>query len=260
MTTEEIQKVLELHKKWLKGDPDGVRANLEGANLFGANLGDANLGDANLGNANLGDAYLEGAYLEGANLKGANLVLSNLRDANLEGANLEGANLYGAYLYGANLEGVYLYGANLLLSYLKGANLVLSNLRDANLKGANLEGANLEGAHLEDANLKGAKLPDFQICPQEESFIAYKKTTKGVIKVLIPEDAKRTNSLIGRKCRTSKLVVLGGEGVGGTGPNYAGIIYNEGETIECLDYDGDIRVECTKGIHFFMTEQEARDW
>ena len=210
MTTEEIQKVLELHKKWLKGDPDGVRANLEGANLFGANLGDANLGDANLGNANLGDAYLEGAYLEGANLKGANLVLSNLRDANL--------------------------------------------------KGANLEGANLEGAHLEDANLKGAKLPDFQICPQEESFIAYKKTTKGVIKVLIPEDAKRTNSLIGRKCRTSKLVVLGGDGVGGTGPNYAGIIYNEGETIECLDYDGDIRVECTKGIHFFMTEQEARDW
>ena len=50
MTTEEIKKVLELHKKWVNGDPDGVRADLSGANLKGANLKGANL---------------EGACLEG---------------------------------------------------------------------------------------------------------------------------------------------------------------------------------------------------
>ena len=172
------------------------------------------------------------------------------RRANLESAYLRGANLEGAYLYGANLWGAYLYGANL-----RGANLV-----GANLYGANLEGANLCGANLDSANLKGAKLPHFKICPQEGSFIAYKTTTKGVVKLLIPEEASRTNSLIGRKCRASKVVVLGGEGVGGTGPNYKTITYNEGETIVCEDYDGDIRVECTKGIHFFMTEEEARKW
>ena len=230
MTTEEIQKVLELHKKWVNGDPDGVRADLSGANLEGAYLKGANL---------------EGACLEGANLKCTYLEDADLSDANLEGANLKGANLFCAYLKGAHLVGADLEGANLFRAYLKGVYL----------EGANLEGANLEGAHL-----VGAELPNFQICPQEGSFVAFKKTTKGVIRVLIPEGAKRTNSLVGRKCRTSKLIVLGGDGVGGTGPNYASIIYNEGETIECLDYDGDIRVECTKGIHFFMTEQEARDW
>ncbi len=150
--------------------------------------------------------------------------------ANLEGANLEGANLEGA------------------------------NLGWANLYGANLEGANLKGANLGWANLEGAKLPRFQICPQEGSFIAYKKTTKGVIRIMIPDDAKRTNSLTDRKCRASKVIVLDGDGVGGTGTYYPSLVYGEGDVIECEDYDDDIRVECTKGIHFFMTKEEAEEW
>lgn len=78
MTQEELQTILEKHKKWLNNVPGGERANLEGANLEGANLERANLTDA---------------YLKGANLKGANLT-----DANLKGAYLEGANLTDAYL------------------------------------------------------------------------------------------------------------------------------------------------------------------
>ena len=150
--------------------------------------------------------------------------------------------------------------ANLRGANLRGANLYEADLRGANLYGADLEGANLRRASLRGADLWGAKLPHFQICPQEGSFIGYKKTTKGVIKLLISEHAKRTNSLIGRKCRASEVVVLGGEGVGGTGTHYQSIIYNEGKTIKCHDYDGDIRVEWTKGIHFFMTLVEAEEW
>ena len=142
----------------------------------------------------------------------------------------------------------------------EGANLRGANLYGAKLEGANLKGAKLEGAYLRGANLRGAKLPHFQICPQEGSFIGYKKTTNGIIKILIPEYAKRTNSLIGRKCRASKVVVIGGEGVDGTGTHYTSIIYSEGKTIVCDNYDDDIRVECTKGVHFFMTLAEAEEW
>ena len=53
-----IQKILDLHVKWLRSKPDGERANLTRANLEGANLWGANL---------------EGANLRGANLWGANL-------------------------------------------------------------------------------------------------------------------------------------------------------------------------------------------
>ena len=78
MTQEELQTILEKHKKWLNDVPGGKRANLRGANLEGANL--------------------ECANLRGANLKGANLIGANLGGANLEGANLERANLERANL------------------------------------------------------------------------------------------------------------------------------------------------------------------
>ena len=61
MTQEELQTILEKHKKWLNDVPGGERANLKGANLKGANLEGANL---------------KGANLEGANLEGANLDYS----------------------------------------------------------------------------------------------------------------------------------------------------------------------------------------
>ena len=42
MTKEELDKVLESHKKWLDGDSAGKRAVLLGANLLGENLLGAN--------------------------------------------------------------------------------------------------------------------------------------------------------------------------------------------------------------------------
>ena len=137
----EHETTLRLHKLWLKGDEDGVRANLSGVNLSGADLMGADLRNANLG------TNLENADLENANLAGA-----YLEDANLEGAYLENANLEGAYLENANLAGANLMGANL-----RGA-----NLEDADLSGTNLGGAYLEYTNLENANLAGADL-DYQI-------------------------------------------------------------------------------------------------
>lgn len=89
MNNEELKKVIELHKKWLKGEENGVRANLSGADLR---------------DANLSGAYLSGANLSGADLSGANLRGADLRCAYLSGANLKGVDLRGAYLSGANLD------------------------------------------------------------------------------------------------------------------------------------------------------------
>jgi hypothetical protein len=158
---------------------------------------------------------------------------ADLRYANLGGANLQGANL-------------------------RDSNLRYANLQCANLQCANLQCANLQCANLEDANLQGAKLSDFQIVPQEGSFIAYKKVNTGVIKLLIPEDAQRTSTLVGRKCRASYVKVLEGSGVSLT--HTSKLEYKEGEFVYPDKYDDDIRVECTHGIHFFMTKKEAENW
>ena len=53
MSREELNEILELHKKWIEGDKGGKRANLSGANLSGANLSGADLSGANLSGADI---------------------------------------------------------------------------------------------------------------------------------------------------------------------------------------------------------------
>ena len=84
MKQEELNKILELHRKWLSSEDSTARADLR--------------------NADLRNAYLHGATLECA----------ILNDANLRNANLSGANLFGATLRGADLEGTILtYAKNI---------------------------------------------------------------------------------------------------------------------------------------------------
>lgn len=53
MEQEKINEILELHKKWLNGEPEGERANLCGANLREADLRGASLYEADLYEADL---------------------------------------------------------------------------------------------------------------------------------------------------------------------------------------------------------------
>ena len=65
MNKQELEKILELHKRWIDGEDGGVKADFTGANLGGADLRIADLRGANLTGADL-----RGATLGGANLKG----------------------------------------------------------------------------------------------------------------------------------------------------------------------------------------------
>ena len=59
MTSEEIKKVLDLHKKWLNDEEGGARAALRGADLCKANLSGADLRGADLRGADLREADLD---------------------------------------------------------------------------------------------------------------------------------------------------------------------------------------------------------
>jgi hypothetical protein len=142
MISKITQNDLDLHKKWIVDDPDGVCL----VTVAGPVTIDANLHDADLRRANLRGANLRGANLRGANLSGAYLHDANLSGANLHDANLRGANLRGAYLSGADLSGANLRGANLRGAYLHDADLSGAYLHDADLRRANLRGANLHDA------------------------------------------------------------------------------------------------------------------
>ena len=224
---------------------------------------------ANLCNANLSDANLRGANLPYSNLSGANLCNANLSDADLHDANLSGANLSDADLSGANLYCANLFRAGLRGADLSGANLQVANLSDADLRDADLSGVDLRGANLDDANLKDAKLPKFQI-PQRKSLIVFKKLQDNrIAKLRIPCRAKRTASLIGNKCRAERAIVVDIYHSFDSNIKYQtgnsfydfNFIYEVGKEVKpSREYDGDIREPCLSGIHFFMTEDEAKNY
>ena len=256
MNKDKLDEILTKHKQWLLGEDGGQRANLRYANLRYANLSGANLSGADLSDANLSDANLSGANLSDANLSGADLRYANLRGANLSDANLSGADLRYADLSGANL---------------RGANLRYADLRYADLSGANLRGANLSDANLSGADLSGIITNHYTAfyhlqCPEEGSFIGYKKAGSCIVKLLITEDALRS-SATSRKCRASKAKVLDithiktGVTVNTATSDYDNtFIYKVGEEVKVDNFDTDRWNECSTGIHFFITKQEAIDY
>lgn len=197
------------------------------------------------------DAIRRGADLRDADLCGADLRGSNLRCANLCDADLCDANLCGAYLRGANL-----YGADLC-----DANLRDANLRDADLRGANLCDADLRGANLRDA--KGCYLS----CPTEGSFIGWKKASGHIVKLRIPEDARRS-SATGHKCRCDKAYVMEIQNMDGTkatedtvrADHDKNFVYTVGATVEVPDFDDNRWSECAPGIHFFIDRRAAVEY
>ena len=183
-------------------------------------------------------------------------------------ANLSGAYLSGTDLFRANLSGATLFRANLSGANLFGANLSRANLFDANLSGANLSGANLSGANLSWANLFGANLSDEQIkllnfqIPQTGPLLVWKKLKGGVVQICVPAEAKRTASIIGRKCRAEYVIMMDTCGVTDLASKHNGLAYpsTPGSVIRPDSYDPDPRVECSHGIHFFLTREEAEQY
>lgn len=232
MIKNELDKILENHKLWLN-DEGGECADLKGADLRYAHLRYANLRGTNL----------KGADLKYADLRNTDLNHTKLYDADLSGANLRYANLYGA-------------------------NLKNTNLRNIDLNSADLRGADLNGANLYDANLTDIKTNIHTIgynlaCPEEGSFIGYKKAKDCIVKLLIMEDSKRSSATT-LKCRCDKAKVLDiekidtGEKVESISSNYNDdFIYKVGEIVKVDDFDEDRWNECSPGIHFFINKQNA---
>ncbi|WP_418695435.1 DUF5758 domain-containing protein [Alistipes communis] len=206
--------------------------------------------------ADLRDADLCGADLCGADLCGADLRGSNLCDADLCGADLRGSDLCGADLRGSNLCDADLCDANLCGAYLCGANLYGADLRGTNLRGANLRGANLRDA-------KGCYLS----CPTEGSFIGWKKASGHIVKLRIPEDARRS-SATGHKCRCDKAYVMEIQNMDGTkatedtvrADHDKNFVYTVGATVEVPDFDDNRWSECAPGIHFFIDRRAAVEY
>ena len=159
---------------------------------------------------------------------------------------------------------------------LRDADLSCANLSDANLRDANLIYASLSDANLRDAILSNADLSNIVFnegtafyalqCPEEGSFIGYKKAHGYIVKLEILADAKRS-SATSRKCRCSAAKVLSITAVDESeevkeiaSDRDSNFIYRVGEIVRVNNFDENRWNECSTGIHFFITRREAEQY
>ena len=202
----------------------------------------------------------------------AKTVLEALKGgADLRGADLRGADLRGADLYGADLCEAILRNAILREANLSGANLRNAILRGADLRGADLRGADLRNAILREAILREADLygakGTYMACPTDGSFIGWEKASGYIVKLQIPEDARRSSAGC-EKCRCDKALVVDIQNVDGTKADIDTVcsdydenfVYAVGATVEVSDFDDDRWNEYAPGIHLFIDRRAAVEY
>ena len=277
-----MKKTMEIRSRWdnsclwtgeiesTGNDELDIGAAVKAAILSGAILSGANLSRANLSRAILSGAILSGADLSGADLSRAILSGADLSGADLSRAILSGADLSGAILSGADLSRAILSRANLSGADLSGAILSRADLSGADLSRAILSWADLSGAILSGAILSGAKNAELAIAKTrilpEGALIGWKKCEGGkIVKLRIPEDAKRSHAF-GRKCRAERADVLEIFGPRGEAHTEAvasfdsDFVYRVGETVVPKNgFSEDWASECEAGIHFYITRLEAEN-
>ena len=279
-------------------------ADLSGVDLSYADLSGAYLHEAKMTGTKLTGANLDGACLDGADL--TNAVLDEARMSNvvmtqqaiLEGASMQGAIMRKCVLWeskftGANLSGAILFGSQLCDCSFENANLVLADLSGTNLDNTVFKGADMKYARLQyvtyeyyadftHADVTGVDFSDCYLdeesfegavgfhphmrCPEEGSFIAWKKCRDNhIVKLLIPESAQRTGANV-YNCRASEAVVLDiwdednepcEEAFSFAQEDF---VYRKGETVCPAEaFDGHL-LEDGSGIHFFLTRTEAEQF
>mgnify|MGYP000991875032 FL=1 len=203
-------------------------------------------------------------------LENMNLENYDLSDMNFSHSNFINVNLSNTNFYASELVNVLLDDCNLQRTNLKNTNLERASLRRANLTYADIRGAKLYAAVLENAILDNIifddKTENFRIhCPEQGAFIAYKKGLNNlIIKLLVPSDAKRVSSTM-NCCRCDKAKVLEIKNFEGSkffdeawstvAENFC---YKLGEWVYAENFNEDRWYDSTGGIHFWMTEEEAK--
>lgn len=204
--------------------------NLRGANLTRANLSHANLWDAYLHNVNLTEAILEETLFIGANLtlskltgcKGEKTCFTFvcMWDCEVKNASLKKANFLEAQICNCDFSGSDLEETCFACADFDDATFVNTKLCNADFdfaertywtyfSGSDMTGLSTADVDFDPDYLKGVKgLHMHLFCPEEGSFIAWKKCREGkIVKLLIPEHAERKGNTV-YNCRASEAVVL----------------------------------------------------
>ena len=264
-------------------------AKMDGVNLHNSNLSEANLSYVDLNRAfmmqvNLSKAIIDRAVFTGADIthskldeckgerafftfacmwdcsiKNATLHDTSFMDSKVCDCDFTGSDLEESCFAGADLDNAVFVNTNLKnTDFCYVSREYWSDFKDSDMTGAILFGADMDNKRLE--GVKGLHLPMF--CPEEGTFIAWKKCREEkIVKLFIPEHAHRKAHSID-SCRASEAVVMEIYDKEGNTVNEAVSLIDEnfryvkGETVLPEEKNPNCYGDVT-GIYFFLSRKDA---
>jgi len=134
----------------------------------------------------------------------------------------------------------------------------------ADFRSADFSSADFSSADFSSADFRSA-IFNYRITPEVGKFIGWKKTQNKIIKLEIQNAKNVSGGLVSRKLRTDKVKVLQIQTLDGKKCNDKNIpsdynsnfIYIVGQIAIEPDFIKNDLIECSNGIHFFLTRDEA---
>ena len=202
---------------------------------------------------------------DGLDLSNLDLSHIDFTDVTGENINFSGSNLSESIFTGTRLEHSDFSNANLQKAILKSCDLRFSNFHNADCRGTHFECTIMECSNHEGIIIDDTTENYRMHCPETGAFVGYKKCFNDlIVMLLIPADARRASATT-RPCRCDKAKVLRITDFSGEqryDEAYSlcaeGFRYKVGEYVYEPKFNPDRWMESTYGIHFWMTEEEAR--
>lgn len=209
-------------------------------------------------------------WLVSGGIEGKRAVIANedMRHKDLSNINLSRAILTGNDMRHTDMSSINLSHAILTGNDMRWIDMGYADLRYAELTGNDMAYTDIRYTYLRDTRIKGCIIP--MACPSDGDFIGWKKARhcgeEVLVKLLIPEDAKRS-SATGRKCRCDKARVIeilsmkdNKELESAVSDYDKNFIYKKGEVVCEPNFCEDRFTECAEGIHFFIDRIEAEKY
>lgn len=256
-----------------------IGAHMVRVKITGTYFSDSNFEHAVIKECNFKSSTFYGAKFYGCDIDDTIFAKANIVRGDFETATISNTSFKSASANSAIFTSGSLYNVDFTDSYLQRAffnNVSMQN--SCKFKGALLDNTNFHESKIDIEDLNEVRIPHTTIglnmaCPEEGAFIGWKYVRNNrdyyLIKLLIPEDAKRSSATT-RKCRCDKAFVLDIVDLFNESIHYEKcenpnakiytrekIVYKVGETVYPDSWDEDRWVECSHGIHFFITKQEA---
>lgn len=279
MSQEELDDIIAKHEKWLRKEPDGEQARLSGFMFDGLDIR-----YCDMSNSIIKNCYFKRCDITCSWLQGSDLIESVFKFCSLSQLTLSKCSMCGIVAVFSDFDHCIFDASDMTSGVFAKCSLSSGSFLRSNLSFTKFLECHINLCVFVDSDMSSSKFQLCNIinisvnnvenfphipmtCPETGSFMAWKRAGVYIVKLLIPEDARRS-SATGRKCRCDKAFVVAIEDIDGT-PSIMqkvtsdydeNFIYRVGETVTEPKFCDNRFRECASGIHFFMTRQEAVEY